>query len=359
MPVNLLADEMEQNKQPINLLADDENIQPSNNGNLLEKFKNAARNATPSLPPGINMATGMMSLAFPGKQGEMVANLPQVMRGTQPTTSESASQTIGQFLPGLEVGAPVSKFGKGVMNVLNQKNPKELAYGIQKAHDVLKSQASDIYDLVKSEVKPRGVNEIKIPEKIIESAESYLPKTDASKNLINKAKSGDYESLHKLQSDLGKRGTKHLGSDYAADWDKGEEMLEVKDKIMDSIKNHFNEYGHEDLSKLLDMAKGKWAKLKDVYYSHPAIAKLVHEESRKVPKNPMNVFSEESKPMQKILNEHPEISEALNKHKDAEKFISRLKKTGKVGLYGTGGLSLIGAPLYGAYKLIDLLKGEE
>lgn len=330
---------------------------PEQKSNLLDTFKNAVGKIAPSMPPGVNMATGMMSMAFPGKQADMVANLPQVMRGTQPTASESAAQTVGEFLPGLEVGGPpVTKFGKGVWNVLNQKNPKELAYGIQKAHDVLKSQASDIYNFVKSEVKPRGVGKINISEDVINEAERHLPRDRASKLLIEKARNGDYEALHQLQSDLGKEGTRNLGAESYADRNLGKEMLDTRDKINSSISDQFKEYGHEDLSKMLDMAKGKWAKLKDIYYSHPTIAKLVHEDSRKMPRKPLNVFSEESVPMKKITQEHPEITEALEKNKLAEKFMNKLKTTGKLGLIGAGG---VGAPIYGAYKLLELLKGNE
>jgi hypothetical protein len=260
--------------------------------------------------------------------------------------------------PGMKViGAKGINFGKGIKSVLTKIAPKELAYGVQKAHDKLSQQASNIYDFIKSEVGPRGVGKINVAEDLIKEAESHLPKTRANKDLIERARTGNYEALHDLQSDLGKRGTKALGADLAADRNIGEEMLDTRGKINDVIKNQFNEYGHPDLTKLLEEANGKYTKLKKLYYSHPKVAKLVHPESRLVPKNPLSLFSEESKPMKELLGEHPEIQEALDTSERAKNFIEKLKKIPKSG-YAAGGVGAGGLSLYGGKRLIDLLKGE-
>lgn len=283
---------------PFQHLLAEENKKP----NLLEQLKRKAGEIAPTMPPGVNMASGILSMAFPGKQGELVENLPQIVRGAQPTTSESVSQELGKLIPGTGIGgAATVKFGQGVKSLLTKVKPKELAYGIQKGHDQLLKQSKNIFDLIKSEVKTRGVNQIDLGKDVIQQAEKHLPQTRVNKELIAKAETGDYEAVHKLQSDLGKRGTKNLGSNLAADRDAGEEMLDIREKINDAIKNKFKQSGHEDLANHLEEANDIYRKLKKTYYSHPTIAKLVHKESRKIPANPMKVFSEESVPMKRII----------------------------------------------------------
>lgn len=88
------------------------------------------KSSLPMTPPGMNIATGMMSLAFPGQQGEMVKNLPQVLTGRQPGIPEKTEQFIGEMLPGLEGGGPeTAKAGytaaKKGFEYINPKNISE------------------------------------------------------------------------------------------------------------------------------------------------------------------------------------------------------------------------------------------
>jgi hypothetical protein len=220
-----------------------------------------------------------------------------------------------------------------VSKVLFSKvNPKEWVYGIQKAHDTAMKRAGDIYDFIKSEVKPRGVSNINIPTNILKEASDYLPKTRSSKQLIENAKTGDYEALHQLQSDLGKKGSENLSGDTYADRNMGEQMMDVRDKINEAIRSKFKAHGHEDLAKLLDEANKKYKSLKDIYYSHPTVGKIVHPNIRKVPKNPEKVFQEESKSMEKLLQAHPEIVEGMKLSSTKQKIMKQLKRLGYTGL---------------------------
>jgi hypothetical protein len=300
--------------------------------------------------------------------GKMQPNNPMYQIGS-PEQKELISEMIasGIGMPGMNVvgqgvnnfgiiGKGVSGFGKGIKNLLTRKNPKELTAAVQKGHDVESKQISDIYNLIKSEVGPRGVGKIEIPEGIFHEIKKgkMLPNTEDFIKLLEKAKSGDYEALHQLQSDLYKKGTQALGSKFQANINKGEEILSVRNKINEIIRNKFKEHGHEDLAKLLDEASGRFKNLKETYFSHPQIAKLVHEKTRKIPKNPMNVFSEESKQMQRLLEKHPEITKELEKHKGAKDFMKKLKLGKNIGIGG----GVAGGTLYGGTKLLDyLLKG--
>lgn len=274
-------------------------------------------------------------------------------------TPEMIDELIGNLsgLKGMKVINPKASvgFGQALKSYMKKIVPEEVAETIQKSHDKLSQQASNIYDLIKSEVTPRGVNNIPLAQDVLTSAESYLPKTRATKALIDKVKTGDYEAIHQLQSDLGTQGTKQLGADLAADRNAGEEMLDVREKINEAIRDKFNSHGHSDLSKLLDEANEKYTKLKDVYYKHPSIAKLVHPESRKMPKNPMNLFSEKSVPMGKVLAEHPEVAKAVKTTNEANQFIKKLKTGKNIGIAGSAASAIAGGGLYGGKKLIDML----
>jgi len=196
-------------------------------------------------------------------------------------------------------------------NFIKKTNPKNLMYSIQRGADKMLSQSSDLFNLVRDEAKSSGMK-IPIQSNLFDEVEKYLSKTEANKRLIEKAKTGDYGAIHTLQSDLGKKGTKYLGSESGADNNLGEEVLETRDKINESVRDHFNQYGRPDLSKLLDEATSKFRRMKEVYYKHPTIAKLVHHEDRIIPRNPLTPITEESKRTEELLKEHPEISESLS-----------------------------------------------
>lgn len=92
------------------------------NKTLIETLKSSL---LPKMPPGINMATGMMSMAMPGASGEIVADLPQSIRGTKTTTPEWLSQEIGKFLPGFETGGGLAK--KSVPEAIHYMQPGKQA----------------------------------------------------------------------------------------------------------------------------------------------------------------------------------------------------------------------------------------
>ena len=127
--------------------------------------------------PGINMATGMMSLAFPGQEGEMVQNLPQVARGTQPTMAEYTEQEIGKFLPGFEIGGyPVVKGAQG-LNALRAKN---IAKSIVETEKSMKGKYSDLYNGLFKEAKEKGFGnfEVEKPQIDIDTRRKYSSKKD-------------------------------------------------------------------------------------------------------------------------------------------------------------------------------------
>src|SRR5258708_5238366 len=232
--------------------------------------------------------------------GEMPRNLPEYKIGSE--ESKSLLKDMINSLPilgGLQKA--VSTTGEKVIKPLFHKgSPQKTASYIQKGHDVLENESTALFKEVEDEAVKRGINKMPIPDKLISEAESYLPKTRASEELIKKAKTGEYTAIRKLQSDLRHRGELLKGSELGADRDIGEELLDLRDKINEEVANTFEVFGHSDLKDKLSNATSMYKNVKDIYFSHPVIANMVKKGLRKIPKNVNQVVTEISEPMKRI-----------------------------------------------------------
>lgn len=265
---------------------------------------------------------------------EMMINLLPAARGMK---------LIGEAGPSL---------AKSIKSVFTKIAPRSWVESVQKGHDIMKSKAEDMFNFIKDQIPSRNIPSMKISPKLLKEAEDHLPNTRATKTLIQNARNGDYESVHRLQSSLGKKGFGRLASDDPAQWDIGEEIIDTRDKLLENIKNHFDKTGNSDLSDILNNARIQWKNLKDIYYKHPKIAQMVEQDTRLVPKNPENIFSEESVPMKRVLEQHPEIGQQLDTMNTANRFINSLKRKGSIGL-GIGG---VGGSLYTGSKIMDYFR---
>ncbi len=250
------------------------------------------------------------------------------------------------------VGKAGPTLGKSIKSIFTKIAPRSWVERVQKGHDVMKGKAEDMFNFIKDQIPHRKIPNIGMSEELLNEAEQHLPVTRATKKLIENARSGDYNAVHKLQSDLGRRGFGRLASEDYAQRDVGEEILDTRDKLLEKIKNHFDETGNKDLSETLDKARSQWKDLKDIYYKHPKVAQMVEQDMRLVPKNPENIFSEESVPMKRVIEQHPEIGQELDTMNTANRFINSLKKKGAIGL-GIGG---VGGSLYTGGKVLDYIK---
>lgn len=225
-----------------------------------------------------------------------------------------AAPVVGKYME--PIASAIESGAKKIINLPNaiaKVNPKEVAQSIQSSHDTLKKEAVNLFDEVGEKANKLGVNIIPRVNELVENVAEYLPKTRAAKSLIDKAITGEYESLRKLQSELFDRGTKKSYSTLSSERDAGEEMLDLRDRINESISKHFKNTGNHELVDLLNAGKKKYYQLKKTYFGKKtpvAIKNLVHEESRKIPKNMMNVLNEESTPMQRIKQHNPIAAKA-------------------------------------------------
>jgi|SRR6478752_3045232 len=275
------------------------------------------------------------------KEMESPENLNEMMINLMPAAQ-------GMKLAG-KVGPTL---GKSIKSVFTKVAPRSWVERVQQGHDLMKGKAEDMFNFIKDQIPSRKIPNMEMSENLLNEAEQHLPDTRATKKLIGNARSGDYNAVHKLQSDLGRRGFGRLASEDYAQRDVGEEILDTRDKLLEQIKSHFNDTGNEDLSNTLDKARDQWRNLKDIYYGHPKVAQMVEQDTRLVPKNPENIFSEESVPMKKVLDQHPEIPQELHTMNTANRFINNLKKKSSIGL----GLTTAAGGLYTGNKILDYIK---
>lgn len=303
------------------------------------------------------------SLNTQNSEPEMVdtflGKMPRHVKEFEPGTPENKAmmeEMLGAAIgaPGLKVvGKGVISFGKGIKSLLTKIKPKQLAYGVQKGHDLLNEEASGLFNKVKDEIKKRGgaLSAFPVTEEMIESLRPYFAKTKATEQLLAKAKAGDYEALHDLQSDLWHKATQNKASPLAAEQNLGEEIFEKRKELNDFLYDHLKNTGNTDLAEALAKGRDVYRKMKDIYYSHGGVSQLVQKGMRKVPKDPLSMFAEESEPMKKVISEHPEIAQALETQKTAENFIKNLKGLKNFGL----GSAAVGGTIYGANKLSDIV----
>ena len=107
----------------------------------------------------------------------------------------------------------------------------------------------------KSLAEQREIGTLNVNPELIEDARQYLPNNLPERNLLNASQAGDYNSLFKLQSDVGKISSARTGkikSLFAPESHlKGQAGLESRHRLLDAIHENLQGMGHEDISKLL------------------------------------------------------------------------------------------------------------
>lgn len=310
--------------------------------------------ALPAASGGANMIRQMLmqggygaSQANPDQQNAM-GLLPngRLGAGMQDAASVLAA---GKLLPLMSKG--LGNIFSTVKNAFTKINPKEVSESVQKSHDILEKSAQDIFEDVGKTAKARGADIVPINSNIIDKVTPFLADTRAVKSFLLKARQGDYSSLRKLQADLFRSGTKAEKANTLADDLKAQEIFDLRDRINESIAKHFRKNGHDDLANDLDKARSMYRNLKQTYYNKKlpmAVLNLVHPDVRKIPRNAMNTFAEESKPMNRLIKQNPLVAEKLEQHIAKKNAIKKLKNIG-IGasvLTGASGLGYGGKKVY-------------
>jgi len=303
------------------------------------------------------------------KGGAALAKVPGALQnplaiagaGAIGTPGDAANRGLGAA-GGLALGGAGKVAGK-VLQKAEDKIPaflrgltskstaEDLVQSVQKPHDRLQSTADELYGQVRGAIKNRDIK-IPVKDEYMDKIAEILPKTRASRQLIAKAKSGDYNAVHDLQSHLYKKGTKGLTSDDIALENQGEEILELRDKINEDLERHLLKEGHIDIAHVLKQGKKTVKQLKDTYFApnlRKGVGKMVQSDLRLVPENPENLFNENSVPMKNFLAKHPETAKHHQGIKEKELSKEQMKKMlVKAGLGG--------GTIAGLKSIYDLIK---
>lgn len=266
-----------------------------------------------------------------GKLGKLIPHLPEdtgVEKALGLEADKEKGDDLIRAIPDIASmafgGGAITKQGK---RLLKAPDLKQSIRNTQATVNTATAEAGKIFDRVEKEVESKGISKIPIDNDLIKTAETYLAKTPANKDLIKRAKSGDYKALRSLQADLRVKGEKALSSKLAAENTMGEEILSTRDQVNQSIQDHLESTGYKDLANLLNKARKDYKNIQKTYFSSPALAK-VFGKSQKVPSNPKTLLSEESTEMNKFMSAHPEVKGALSKALKHEKKMKTLSRLG-------------------------------
>lgn len=216
---------------------------------------------------------------------------------------------------------------KSIKSALRPVDVEKTYGGIQKAYEEANSKLGNLFEFVTKQAKDRGIENVgKIDETFIDDAKNLLPASKTNKKLISNAGEGNYESIRKLYSKIGQYRRN------AKDFETAELYDDLRDRINDSLKNHFISTGNKDLSQWLDAAKSGYSQLKQTYESTPMLRKLVGE-SQEIPET-LKPLMKKNTEMARIRELHPEIEKDIA----AQNTRKNLKRLG------------IGAAMYEGYK---------
>lgn len=278
-----------------------------------------------------------------GKWGKIIPHIPEdtgvekaLGLEADPEKGDALVRAVPDIASLVAGGTGLVKAGK---RVFKAPDLKQALRDTQAKVNTADAKIGKVFDKVEQEVEQRGISKVPIDKDLIKTAKSLLADTDANRELIKLAKTGDYKALRKLQADLRVKGEKALSSILKAENDKGEKILEVRDKVNKSIQGHFEDTGHKDLAKDLNQARGDYKDIQKTYFSSPALAK-VFGKSQKIPKNPKTLLTEESAEMKKFFEAHPELEKMTDKFLNHEGKMKALKTVlGVLGIGGTAGVT--------------------
>ncbi len=296
----------------------------------------------------------MGGIAAPIAAGGSVLGLPAIAAASLGAGAAGGLTTPGDTFHRL-VGAgksasAVSSIMAGlklpqVVKILRSKfDPKEIWSSIQKGHDEMDAESKGLFENVKKEGVSREIPANSNPklQEMIEHAEDYLPEGKAMRQLVERAKTGDYQAVRDLQSDMGTLGTDYKLSRMASERYKGRNLLKYRRAINNLTINHLEDTGHKDLASDLKKAIDLYRELKNTYYKNRTIGNLVNKNTRAEPAS-AKFLERSSVAVDKLKDLHPEINETLRLKGQREKLMKALKISKTAGhIAGVGIPSLAG-----------------
>lgn len=238
-------------------------------------------------------------------------------------------------LKGLKEGGKL-----GLAALRRTPTARKAADVIQKSHEVAHEFATAPLRTAENEAAEIG-KPIRLSNKLLIAAEDALDNSKANKSLIEKAKKGDYKSVFKLQSDLWKRGSDFSSRQTQAEIDRGKEIFDLRDSIINGMKTHYDYLGKNNISKNLSEGQNRYKEFADLYLNNPTVSNLVGDK-KIVPKNLLSKLESDTAYFNKLKNEIPSIGKMLELQKSkknlkkASKLVTGLGQVGAIGKYLSG-----------------------
>lgn len=161
-------------------------------------------------------------------------------------TAAETMETMAPFaLPGLGFGGDIAR---GLSSI----------YKGARSLPLTSKMAARPLEEAKRLVTERGLGGFNVPEELLKDAMKYLPhggKTLAYKELLKGVRSGDYQKVYDLQSDLGQIARRHLKSASSAERGLSKPAGVVQEAILKSLQEGLENQGAQDIASI--MAKGR------------------------------------------------------------------------------------------------------
>lgn len=107
----------------------------------------------------------------------------------------------------------------------------------------------------------RNIGKININPQLIDDARQFLSNTLPNRNALSAAHAGDYNSLFRLQSDLGQNASDYVRSLFsAAERQHGRAGLGTRNRLLNAIHDELQSQGHQDISELLRKGQNDYRK---------------------------------------------------------------------------------------------------
>lgn len=225
------------------------------------------------------------------------------------------------------------------------KPPTSEAVGeiLQKNFNKAYQEAAGLLNKASAEAKKVGINVLKtgkgtpLNKSFWEELSHNMDTAKSTKDLIKNAKSGDFDALRKLQSDMGKRSNWLKSKDTSADYDMGKNLGELRDSLNSYIENHFEKSGYENISKMIKEGMDKYRQVMQTY-KDPLIAKAIGPEEE-ISEGLLKRTMKSSKTMKQLREANPELAPLHQIIKDKQALQ-------KLGITGGGGLPSFAALKY-------------
>lgn len=192
-----------------------------------------------------NMPHDIVNYLF-GRLNLIPKNINQaVQMGRMPEdTEQMINQTFG------EVQQPGEALLRGIpRNALNLTAAGSL---VKAAPHLTKRGATRTLKKARQLASERDIGTLNVNPELIEDARQFLPNTLPNRNALQAAQSGDYDTLFRLQSDVGKNAGDYAKSLFsAAERSHGRAGLEARNRLLDAIHENLQSQGHYDISNLL------------------------------------------------------------------------------------------------------------